>query len=138
MALFCPAAHPSPKGERASDAKIPQGIFASEALSPFGEGCAAGQNRAMGQSAEFGQFLRVMRARMSPEAAGLPTTSTARRVRGLRREEVAQLAGVSTDYYTRLEQGRQIRPSRAVVDAVARALQLDATERAHMLDLLHN
>ena len=92
----------------------------------------------MGQSAEFGQFLRVMRARMQPEAAGLPTTAGARRVPGLRREEVAQLAGVSTDYYTRLEQGRQIRPSQSVVDAVARALQLDATERAHMLDLLHN
>src|ERR1035437_9269161 len=74
----------------------------------------------MGQSAEFGQFLRVMRARMRPEAAGLPTTSTARRVPGLRREEIAQLAGVSTDYYTRLEQGRQIRPSQAVIDAVAR------------------
>src|SRR5665811_134579 len=59
-------------------------------------GCGAGQNGAMGQSAEFGQFLRVMRARMSPEAAGLPTTSTARRVPGLRREEIAQLAGVST------------------------------------------
>jgi transcriptional regulator with XRE-family HTH domain len=92
----------------------------------------------MGQSAEFGQFLRVMRARMRPEAAGLPTTTTLRRVPGLRREEIAQLAGVSTDYYTRLEQGRQIRPSQAVVDAVARALQLDVTERAHMLDLLHN
>lgn len=92
----------------------------------------------MGQSAGFGQFLRVMRARMSPETAGLATTSTARRVPGLRREEVAQLAGVSTDYYTRLEQGRQILPSQAVVDAVARALQLDATEREHMLDLLHN
>ena len=92
----------------------------------------------MGQSAEFGQFLRVMRARMQPEAMGLAVSSTARRVAGLRREEVAQLAGVSTDYYTRLEQGRQLRPSRGVVDAVARALQLDATERAHMLDLLHN
>src|ERR1035441_949122 len=92
----------------------------------------------MGQSAEFGQFLRVMRARMHPEAMGLATTSTTRRVAGLRREEVAQLAGVSTDYYTRLEQGRQIRPSQAVVEAVARALQLDPTQRAHMLDLLHN
>lgn len=92
----------------------------------------------MGQSAEFGQFLRVMRARMRPEALGLPTTSTARRVPGLRREEIAQLAGVSTDYYTRMEQGRQIRPSRAVLDAVAHALRLDATERAHMLDLLRN
>src|ERR1035437_3811587 len=101
-------------------------------------GSGARQNGFMGQSAEFGQFLQVMRARMRPEAAGLPTTAAARRVPGLRREEIAQLAGVSTDYYTRLEQGRQIRPSQAVVDAVARALQLDATERAHMLDLLHN
>jgi transcriptional regulator with XRE-family HTH domain len=92
----------------------------------------------MGQSAEFGEFLKVMRARMRPEALGLPATSTTRRVPGLRREEVAHLAGVSTDYYTRLEQGRQIRPSQAVVDAVARALRLDSTERAHMLDLLHN
>jgi len=92
----------------------------------------------MGQSAEFGQFLRVMRARMRPEALGLPATSTTRRVPGLRREEIAQLAGVSTDYYTRMEQGRQIRPSQAVLDAVAHALQLDATERAHMLDLMQN
>jgi len=61
----------------------------------------------MGQSAEFGQFLRVMRARMRPEALRLPTTSTSRRVPGLRREEIAQLAGVSTDYYTRMEQGRR-------------------------------
>src|ERR1035437_7250378 len=89
----------------------------------------------MGQSAEFGQFLRVRRARMRPEAAGLPTTTTLRRVPGLRREEIAQIAGVSTDYYTRLEQGRQIRPSQAVVDALARALQLDVTQRAHVLDL---
>jgi len=73
--------------------------------------CGAGQNGVISQSAESGQFLRVMRARMSPEAAGLPTTSEARRVLGLRREEVAQLAGVSTDYYTRLEQGRQILPT---------------------------
>src|SRR5665647_3772081 len=59
-------------------------------------GSGADQNRAMGQSAEFGQFLRVMRARMRPEDMGLSTTSTARRVPGLRREEIAQLAGVST------------------------------------------
>jgi transcriptional regulator with XRE-family HTH domain len=59
-------------------------------------------------------------------------------VAGLRREEVAQLAGVSADYYARLEQGRHVRPSLQVVDAVARALQLDSTQREHMLDLLRN
>src|SRR5665647_755395 len=59
-------------------------------------GVARDRMAVMGQSAELGQFLRVMRARTSPEAAGLPTTSTARRVPGLRREEIAQLAGVST------------------------------------------
>ncbi|WP_028280283.1 helix-turn-helix transcriptional regulator [Arthrobacter sp. H5] len=92
----------------------------------------------MGQSAEFGQFLRIMRARMRPEGIDVALTAGTRRVPGMRREEIAHLAGVSTDYYTRLEQGRQMRPSQAVVDAVARALKLDATERAHMLDLLHN
>ena len=55
--------------------------------------------------------------------------------RGLRREEVAQLAGVSTDYYTRLEQGRQISPTDSVLDAVAVALRLDDAERAHLYDL---
>jgi transcriptional regulator with XRE-family HTH domain len=59
-------------------------------------------------------------------------------VPGLRREEVARLAGVSTDYYVRLEQGRNIHPSRTVLDAVARALRLDSSEHAHMLDLLEN
>lgn len=74
----------------------------------------------MGQSSEFGQFLRVLRARLRPEAMGLRTASTARRVSGLHHEEIAQLAGVSTDFYdTRLEQDRQIRPSQTVLDAVA-------------------
>ncbi|MGT2463220.1 helix-turn-helix transcriptional regulator [Sinomonas atrocyanea] len=91
----------------------------------------------MGQSAEFGRFLRAMRGRLSPEEAGLPTAG-ARRVPGLRREEIALMAGVSTDYYTRLEQGRNIHPSRSVVDAVARALRLDEGERAHMVDLLEH
>ncbi|GEB64411.1 transcriptional regulator [Sinomonas atrocyanea] len=91
----------------------------------------------MGQSAEFGRFLRAMRGRLSPEEAGLPTAG-ARRVPGLRREEIALMAGVSTDYYTRLEQGRNIHPSRSVLDAVARALRLDEGERAHMIDLLEH
>ena len=62
----------------------------------------------MGQSVEFGKFLKAMRSRLSPEQAGINTTSGARRVPGLRREEIARLADVSTDYYTRLEQGRNI------------------------------
>jgi transcriptional regulator with XRE-family HTH domain len=92
----------------------------------------------MGQSAEFGKFLKAMRSRLKPEDAGLAGTSGARRVPGLRREEIARLADVSTDYYTRLEQGRNIHPSRAVLDSVARALRLDSGEQAHMTDLLEH
>lgn len=92
----------------------------------------------MGQSVEFGKFLKAMRSRLSPEQAGINTTSGARRVPGLRREEIARLADVSTDYYTRLEQGRNIHPSRAVLDSVARALRLSPGEHTHMLDLLEN
>jgi transcriptional regulator with XRE-family HTH domain len=92
----------------------------------------------MGQSAEFGKFLKAMRSRLSPEAVGAGSTPGARRVPGLRREEVARLAGVSTDYYVRLEQGRNIHPSRTVLDAVSRALRLSTSEHAHMMDLLEN
>lgn len=90
----------------------------------------------MGQSAEFGKFLKAMRSRLKPEDAGLAGSGGARRVPGLRREEIARLADVSTDYYTRLEQGRNIHPSRSVLDSVARALRLDPSEQAHMIDLL--
>lgn len=92
----------------------------------------------MGQSAEFGKFLKAMRSRLQPEDAGIAGTSGSRRVPGLRREEIARLADVSTDYYTRLEQGRNIHPSRAVLDSVARALRLDSSEHAHMVNLLEN
>jgi transcriptional regulator with XRE-family HTH domain len=92
----------------------------------------------MGQSAEFGKFLKAMRSRLKPEEAGITDGAGARRVPGLRREEIARLAGVSTDYYTRLEQGRNIHPSRAVLDSVGRALRLDAGEQAHMMDLLEH
>ena len=90
---------------------------------------------AMGQSIEFGSFLSAMRSRLAP---GPEAALTTRRVPGLRREEVAQRAGVSTDYYTRLEQGRNIHPSRSVLAAVARALELNDSESAHMYDLLEN
>ncbi|RAM38031.1 helix-turn-helix domain-containing protein [Arthrobacter globiformis] len=92
----------------------------------------------MGQSVEFGKFLKAMRSRLKPEEAGITDGAGARRVPGLRREEIARLAGVSTDYYTRLEQGRNIHPSRAVLDSVARALRLDAGEQAHMMNLMEH
>jgi len=81
---------------------------------------------------ELADFLRRARGKVDPARAGLPFDGRIRRVPGLRREEVALLAGVSTDYYTRLEQGRRITPSDSVLDAVARALGLDETGRAHL------
>ncbi|WP_104089606.1 helix-turn-helix transcriptional regulator [Arthrobacter sp. GMC3] len=89
----------------------------------------------MGQSVEFGRFLSAMRSRLQPDP---DLAMRSRRVPGLRREEVARLADVSTDYYTRLEQGRNIHPSRSVLASVARALQLNDAESAHMFDLLEN
>ncbi|GHJ41615.1 helix-turn-helix transcriptional regulator [Streptomyces sp. TS71-3] len=77
------------------------------------------------------EFLRAHRAAMDPERLGLPDTAP-RRVPGLRREELAALAGVSVDYYTRLEQGRPITPSDSVLDALASALQLDPAERSYL------
>ncbi|MFI5488541.1 helix-turn-helix transcriptional regulator [Micromonospora echinaurantiaca] len=86
---------------------------------------------------DLGDFLRKCRADTTPEAAGIPgyAGQGGRRVRGLRREEVAQLAGVSVDYYTRLEQGRHTSPSEAVLDALGRVFRLDAAARAHLADL---
>jgi Helix-turn-helix domain len=78
---------------------------------------------------EIRQFLTSRRAKITPEQAGLPTYGGNRRVAGLRREEVALLAGVSVDYYTRLERGNLGGVSEAVLDALARALQLDEAER---------
>ncbi|MFD7974283.1 helix-turn-helix transcriptional regulator [Streptomyces sp. NPDC059071] len=79
-------------------------------------------------------FLRTRRSRVDPAALGIPTDSR-RRVEGLRREEVAHLSGVSVDYYVRLEQGRAKQPSEQVLDALARVLGLDATERGHLYRL---
>ena len=84
---------------------------------------------------EVREFLTSRRAKITPENAGLPWYSDNRRVPGLRREEVALLAGVSVDYYTRLERGNLSGASESVLDAVARALQLDEPERAHLFDL---
>ncbi|MER5640918.1 helix-turn-helix transcriptional regulator [Kitasatospora sp. NPDC002227] len=90
----------------------------------------------MDGNSELADFLRSRRARITPEQVGLPAGGRARRVPGLRRDEVARLAGVSTEYYTRLEQGRSGRPSPEVVAALAGALRLDAVEREHLEDLL--
>ncbi|MFI1464260.1 helix-turn-helix transcriptional regulator [Nocardia carnea] len=79
-------------------------------------------------------FLRTRRSRVDPAAVGIPTDRP-RRVDGLRREEVAHLSGVSVDYYVRLEQGRATQPSEQVLDALARVLGLDETERGHLYRL---
>ena len=83
---------------------------------------------------DIAEFLTSRRARVTPEQAGLPTWGP-RRVKGLRREEVASLAGVSVEYYKRLERGNTSGVSDAVLEALARALQLDDAERAHLFDL---
>ncbi|MCZ4549207.1 helix-turn-helix transcriptional regulator [Gordonia rubripertincta] len=88
----------------------------------------------MDNKAEVREFLMSRRANVTPEAAGLQTGPN-RRVPGLRRSEVANLAGVSVEYYARLERGTIAGASASVLDAIARALQLDDTERAHLLDL---
>ena len=84
---------------------------------------------------EIREFLTSRRAKITPEQAGLRTYGDNRRVPGLRREEVALLAGVSVDYYTRLERGNASGVSESVLEALARALQLDEAERAHLFDL---
>lgn len=82
----------------------------------------------------LGAYLRARRAQLTPAEAGLPVTGR-RRVPGLRREEAAELVGMSTDYYVRLEQGRAERPSEEVLEALSRALRLATAERAHLYDL---
>lgn len=89
----------------------------------------------MDHRSEVREFLSTRRGRLTPDAAGLPMFGGNRRVPGLRREEVALLAGVSVDYYTRLERGDLSGASDSVLDALARALQLDEAERAHLFDL---
>jgi transcriptional regulator with XRE-family HTH domain len=83
----------------------------------------------------LGEFLRARRARLTPGEAGLAPGGGRRRTPGLRREELATVAGVSVDYYVRLEQGRERNPSPAVLTALARALRLDAEEHAHLFAL---
>ena len=92
-------------------------------------------HRGMADRAQIREFLTTRRARITPEQAGLPVYGGSRRVAGLRREEVALLAGVSVDYYNKLERGNLAGVSESVLDALARALQLTEAERDHLYDL---
>ncbi|MBW8800797.1 MAG: helix-turn-helix domain-containing protein [Streptomyces sp.] len=89
----------------------------------------------MDNRSEVREFLISRRAKITPQQAGLPAHGGRRRVAGLRREEVALLAGVSVEYYARLERGNLSGVSESVLEALARALQLDEAERAHLFDL---
>jgi transcriptional regulator with XRE-family HTH domain len=89
----------------------------------------------MSNATEIREFLTTRRAKITPQRAGLPVYGRQRRVSGLRREEVALLAGISVEYYTRLERGNARGVSDEVLDAVSRALQLDEAERSYLVDL---
>jgi len=89
----------------------------------------------MNSTDQLGRFLQTRRAQLRPADVGLRTFGERRRVPGLRRDELAQLAGVSQSYYTRLEQGLSLNASAEVLDAIARALRLDETECRHLHDL---
>lgn len=84
---------------------------------------------------QLGSFLQTRRSQLRPQDVGLTTYGDRRRVPGLRREELAQLAGVSASYYSRLEQGQSLNASPEILDAIARALRLDETERRHLHEL---
>ncbi|WP_392668428.1 helix-turn-helix transcriptional regulator [Streptomyces sp. LN785] len=91
--------------------------------------------RTVNPTRELAAFLRTRRERLNPHDVGLPARRQARRTPGLRREEVAELAGISIDYLVRLEQARPLRPSADVVEALARALRLAPDERTYLYDL---
>ncbi|MER5432153.1 helix-turn-helix transcriptional regulator [Streptomyces sp. NPDC002588] len=95
----------------------------------------AREQRNGGDGTELGRFLRAHRTRVTPEEVGLKAGPGLRRTPGLRREELATLAGVSIDYYTRLERGKEAHPSPSVVDALARVLLLDERAHEHLRDL---
>lgn len=103
----------------------------SRAVRAYGEGMDA----TPGLRTEIREFLRSRRARIAPEMAGLPAYGGNRRVEGLRREEVALLAGVSVEYYVRIERGGLAGTSEGVLDALATALQLNDAERDHLFHL---
>ncbi|MEV0386481.1 helix-turn-helix transcriptional regulator [Nonomuraea sp. NPDC050643] len=95
----------------------------------------ANQQSTGGSDTELGRFLRARRTQTGPEQVGLSVGPGLRRTPGLRREELATLSGISIDYYVRLERGKETRPSPSVIDALARALQLDDQEHQHLREL---
>ncbi|MEV5337982.1 helix-turn-helix transcriptional regulator [Streptomyces sp. NPDC052676] len=105
------------------------------AVSGPADGSADGSGAGLDRRAELSEFLRTRRARLKPEDVGLPDYGRHRRVPGLRREELAQLAGVSVAYYTRLEQGNGRNVSAEVLDSIARALRLNDAEHSHLIHL---
>jgi transcriptional regulator with XRE-family HTH domain len=106
-----------------------------EQLEAAVSGPADGPGPGLDRRAELSEFLRTRRARLKPEDVGLPDYGRQRRVPGLRREELAQLAGVSVAYYTRLEQGNGRNVSAEVLDSIARALRLNDAEHSHLIHL---
>ncbi|MFE2493098.1 helix-turn-helix transcriptional regulator [Streptomyces scopuliridis] len=96
---------------------------------------ASEQSTSSGGGMELGRFLRARRTQTSPAQVGLTVGAGLRRTPGLRREELATLAGISIDYYVRLERGKETRPSPSVLDALARAMQLDDAEHQHLREL---
>ncbi len=92
----------------------------------------------MPRPSELGEFLRARRARLRPGDIGLPPGTGTRRTPGLRREEIAALAGLSIDYYIRLEQGKESNPSGPILDGLARALRLNEEEHAHLYALANH
>ncbi|MGW1027859.1 helix-turn-helix transcriptional regulator [Streptomyces sp. NPDC002577] len=96
---------------------------------------ASEQSTSRSADMELGRFLRARRTQTSPDQVGLTLGAGIRRTPGLRREELATLAGISIDYYVRLERGKETRPSPSVLDALARALHLDDAEHQHLREL---
>lgn len=118
-------------GRRAGDQR--EG-FGRKTVTTFGVASRATIGLMTADVAKLGPMLRTWRGRLSPDAAGLPSGHR-RRVMGLRREDLAELAGISVDYVVRLEQGRHVTPSAQVTAALARALQLTDAERDHLYRL---
>jgi len=117
-------------------AEAASGSAAGRSVDPAaGHGSDPVVEQPLDRRAELSEFLRSRRARLKPEDVGLPHFGRHRRVPGLRREELAQLAGVSVAYYTRLEQGNGRNVSAEVLDAIARALRLTDAEHAHLTHL---
>lgn len=129
MSTGCGDAHLTAAGATEPDPLVP--IPVRERL------CVAGRPilEFMNGKSQLGDFLQARRSQLRPDEAGVPTYGERRRVPGLRREELALLAGVSASYYARLEQGHSLNASLEVLDAIARALRLDESERRHLYDL---